>query len=820
MLEPCMRMLRRERVFQMLQKMENFPVSVVIAPWGYGKTVAVTDYFQRSGKRCVWITMSTPVKITDVDFFWLLFTRALKREFPALGGWMETLGFPRDMMQMYHFLDEMQREKMEQDIYIVIDDFQYINTAEIDLFISQIVRANTPKLHWIVLSREFPALPVHEWEMKGICHVITAGELAFTVEEAEAYLEQIGCRADQKVQKTMIHLSNGWIAFIYLMAKDYERFHTIDQHATIYSMMRSCIYDTYSEEEKEYLMKLSLLDTFSDEQIAEIFERPEEIFHMLKTHIDNVLIMKRPDGDYYLHDLFRRFLQNEQQISRLDICGFAERVAEWATRYKRHLCAFKFWLLAGKYDRILEELEETPVMEMFQMDKKVLREIFTETQEDIYRYPMAYLKYIFTVCVEESAEAGKELLEQFRERCRELNHPNYSREHLLAESYILETVLLFNDLDGVIEYIDKAEKMLDGKKSSIRIRHSNLTYGSPHMTYAYYNKPGILKHITDNFVYRFDAHIQVADGNGFGADCVAQAEYGLETGNLEQVEYQAKKALFKAAQYEQTCMVICAYMTLGRLYIAQKQTDKARQVIQSLKAMYDQVQVSSMLYTLDGAIGYLNGIIGNYGGIPKWLCTGEFEHSNSAWQRLAFSYVVFGKAILLKKDYMYLKFQTELFERKFATFHYQLGYIHNYIFMAICDFNLYGIGYAVESLQKALDIALKDAVLMPFVEYYPFISSILNSDKLRIPGKYKRRIVLLATDPANDTEAGKPGGILTDRETEIMQCMEEGMNNAEIAEALFISLNTVKRHIQNIYRKLNVQNRAMALVHFRRLRNK
>ena len=100
MLELGLRIFRRERIFQILQKMENYPVSVIIAPWGYGKTVSVTDYFQRSGKRCVWITMSTPIKITDVDFFWLLFTRALKREFPTLGGWMETLGFPRDMMQM------------------------------------------------------------------------------------------------------------------------------------------------------------------------------------------------------------------------------------------------------------------------------------------------------------------------------------------------------------------------------------------------------------------------------------------------------------------------------------------------------------------------------------------------------------------------------------------------------------------------------------------------------------------------------------------------------------------------------------------------
>lgn len=781
--------------------------------------MAVTDYFGQSGQHCVWVTMTTPVKVSDVDYFWLLFTHAIKREYPSLGAWMETLGFPKDMMQIFHFLQELHSHEIENDIYIVIDDFQNANVPEINHFISQFVQAGIPKMHLILLSREYPDIPIYEWELKGICNVVTVKTLAFTSGEAEEYLDGIGFEADGEIRRTIINLSNGWIAFIYLMAKDYERYHTIDRHATIYSMIRSCIYDTYSEKEKEYLMKLSLLDHFTSEQIAEIFDEADTVFGMLKMHIDNALIIEKSDGNYYFHDLFRSFLQNELSLSRLDIRDFAGRVAEWATSQKRHFQAFKFWLLAEKYDNILCEMEEAPVMEVFQMDKKVLREIFSVSEKDVYEYPMALLKYIFAVCVEESAEAGGKMLEEFREKCMELKHPKYSREHLLAESYILETVLLFNDLDRIIEYIDKAAELLNGKNSVIRIRNSNLTYGSPHMTYAYYNQPGVFKHIVDDFVYRFDSHIRVADGNGFGADCVAQAEYDLETGNLEQVEYRAKKALFKADQYDQICMKICAYMTLGRLYIVQRRVDKAHQVIRSLKQMYSEIQVSSMLYTLDNAIGYLNADLGEYDGIPQWICTGEFSGCDSTGQRLAFNYVVFGKAILLKKDYMYLRFQTEIFEKKFQTFHYQLGLIHNNIFAAICDMNLYGIGYAVKSLQKAVDIAVEDEIIMPFVEYYAHISRILSSDKLKIPQKFRRKIIRLAEEPAEHTVSSEQKKLLTSREIEIMQCMEQGMNHAEIAQTLFISLNTVKRHIQNIYSKLNVSNKTMALTYFREMKN-
>lgn len=48
---------------------------------------------------------------------------------------------------------------------------------------------------------------------------------------------------------------------------------------------------------------------------------------------------------------------------------------------------------------------------------------------------------------------------------------------------------------------------------------------------------------------------------------------------------------------------------------------------------------------------------------------------------------------------------------------------------------------------------------------------------------------------------------LTDREFEIISYLVEGKKNNEIAEQLFISQNTVKSHVRNVYRKLGINNR-------------
>lgn len=56
------------------------------------------------------------------------------------------------------------------------------------------------------------------------------------------------------------------------------------------------------------------------------------------------------------------------------------------------------------------------------------------------------------------------------------------------------------------------------------------------------------------------------------------------------------------------------------------------------------------------------------------------------------------------------------------------------------------------------------------------------------------------------------GALLTSREREIMSCIAEGMGNKKISEKLFISTETVKSHIKNIFKKLEVNNRVEAII--------
>ncbi|MCL7721080.1 response regulator [Actinobacillus pleuropneumoniae] len=66
---------------------------------------------------------------------------------------------------------------------------------------------------------------------------------------------------------------------------------------------------------------------------------------------------------------------------------------------------------------------------------------------------------------------------------------------------------------------------------------------------------------------------------------------------------------------------------------------------------------------------------------------------------------------------------------------------------------------------------------------------------------------LLDRRPEND-----PLSVLTDRERDVLQWIATGMSNKQIASQLFISEETVKVHIRNLLRKLNVHSRVAATV--------
>lgn len=87
-----------------------------------------------------------------------------------------------------------------------------------------------------------------------------------------------------------------------------------------------------------------------------------------------------------------------------------------------------------------------------------------------------------------------------------------------------------------------------------------------------------------------------------------------------------------------------------------------------------------------------------------------------------------------------------------------------------------------------------------------------EGDALLSPGVTRRLIREFARSRPRTTTSLPALETLTPRETEVFRLVAEGMSNAEIAEQLVLSDQTVKTHVSRVLTKLGLRDRAQAVV--------
>ncbi|MCB0661238.1 MAG: DNA-binding response regulator [Saprospiraceae bacterium] len=74
-----------------------------------------------------------------------------------------------------------------------------------------------------------------------------------------------------------------------------------------------------------------------------------------------------------------------------------------------------------------------------------------------------------------------------------------------------------------------------------------------------------------------------------------------------------------------------------------------------------------------------------------------------------------------------------------------------------------------------------------------------------------KQVIQASEEKAGDPEAMLAEYGISNREFEVLQLMAKGHSNQEIADELFLSLNTIKTHSTNLFSKLDVKRRTQAV---------
>jgi DNA-binding NarL/FixJ family response regulator len=117
--------------------------------------------------------------------------------------------------------------------------------------------------------------------------------------------------------------------------------------------------------------------------------------------------------------------------------------------------------------------------------------------------------------------------------------------------------------------------------------------------------------------------------------------------------------------------------------------------------------------------------------------------------------------------------------------------------------------YLLEALRVgAAGYVLKDASRR---EVVTAVRQVLSGESPLDP-KLSAQLIRRLASQKSDSRAAPHADELTQRELEVLRLIAEGKTNAEIAQTLFISVGTVKVHVERIIDKLGVSDRTQAAV--------
>ena len=813
--------LERKAISEKLKNVYQYPLTVAVAAMGYGKSIAAREFLDGINAKYLWLSIDSDE--ASAQYIWDSFSSQLTKVNHDLGKQFRALGFPQDRAQEDKILQIIEEQTYRTNTILVIDDYHFNHSKEVDHMIQKIVRANIEGFHILILSRTVPAIGMDELELKGYCHHIRCQLFEMSVEEIIEFFSLYGHSISSEIASEVYRISEGWVSAVYLIMKRYVKIGRIESGSGIERLIETAVMARYTELEKTVLENLSVLESFTSEQASYVTNYCAAKNIVQKISYENSFIRYDEKSDIYrIHNIFNNYLRKRlaEITSEKNTFDLYKRAGEWCILNDDIIMGLNYLLKAKEYDRILEEFEKPTFTAVIDRNPQYIINIFGQIPAKIkYRYPIGYLAYIGFYVTNISPVDGEVLLKEMEEYYK--NNPltdTVMKTRISGEMELIHAYINFNDVVKMHDTFQSAHKMLDGV-SYIANKDKIVTFGSPHILYTYYKEAGKIDWILQWLEALTPYYIELSGGCGMGFLEQVWAEYHLERGECKEAQVYAYKAIYKAQKTKQISVIICSHFVLARIQAVKGNYAKA---LELLDDVYDEVEACNspiLSSAIDLCIGYIGGISEKKAIFADWLKFGNIDQSEVLYQGMGFNFIVYGKYLLLNEDYIQLEVLCEEMGQIFQRYSNQLGYLHAYILEAIAKYQLYGIEKARSICLKALEIGKKDGIILPIAEYGSYLMDILTELKpnlrLQKEDEFYNKIYLKSKEYSNysklldETKISIPK--LTKRELEIVELIVKGNTNREIAEQLYLAEVTVRKNITSIYRKLDVTGRASAV---------
>ncbi len=809
-----------DRITNAMKRITDYPLTIVEAPMGYGKSSAVWNALKESDAQTIWITIEEEM----VGSFWGEICNGLETVNKEVAVALSEIGFPKNQQARQEALVLIQRAKLESRTVIVLDGYHLIGGDTLNKLIQLMAVKEIRNLHIVLLTRYIDMKNTDELTMKGYLYYLKKKIFELTPQEIKKYYNLCGVNLNETETHKLLKMTEGWYMGLNILLSKYKKQELQEPQVDVESLIENTIMAAYSNEMKVLLESVCFLHEFDKEQ-AILMSGNENAVQLLEEIIlkNGFMNYDKKTQKYQLHHIVSKYLQqNFNQRELVYRIPFYQRIAQYHFKKGNYTEAMSYFYLMGNFEQLFAAVEGDRGHSIHNYNQEIFIGYFEEASKEVrLKHPIAML--IYAICLFSFNE-----MERFATVCIEFEEAlevdqaldQESLAELRGEYEILLTFTKYNDIKKMLEHIKKAERLLTRPVRFLDTQ-SSWTFNSPSILYMFYRETGTLLEEVENLKEAMPVYRKLTDGHGAGSEAVMEAEYYYSHGDFESAEILLNKALYPANRNGQNDIVICALFLNVKIAISKGHFDVAFDNIQKMYEKVNTEKWSGLYQTIDLCQGWLYASLGQYDKMPSWISEGDLDASKLYFPTQPYYKMIYGKALLIHGEYLkILGISEELIEES-SFYPNILSLIYIHIYIAAANYQIHRVNDGKFAVKKALDFAMADRVYMPFVENYEYIKPLL--EEVMVEGLYQQEIQTIlkiakpyrgSIDHIKSQYFANSKPVLTDREKEIAMLASTGMTNKEIGIQLFISTNTVKMALKSIFTKLSINNRALLKQYF------
>ncbi len=849
--------IHQANLLKYLNEDNTRPFTLVSAGAGYGKSTLISSWLSTLTFKNCWLSIDE--SDNDIRTFVSYFIAAIQSQTSSLGEKANRYLFSPNVDSLdvltHNLINDL--SLLDEDILLVLDDFQYINNFDINSLISSILKYPPKNFHLVIISRTDPPIPLHKLRAANKMKDIRSSHLRLSNEDIKLFFKN---NSNIKNNESIISLFNnkfeGWITGIRLL-KIHLSYSDYDIYKLENFIQNNNLSETYFVEELikhldnkslQFLLQTSVFIKFNSKLSDFVLSSENNSFNseiIIKELLAKNLFLINLDNTnnwYRYHHIFQSVLQAElkKTYTKQSIINIHKQASEWFIENNFYDEAFYH----------IKQINDTKTIANF-----VRSYMYMPLNANKWFVLEKWLKHIPDIIIN---------------NCPIL---------LTAQMWVMQHKGLYW---AIPELINKVEEIkANNTESYEKIKHQLVFFEA---IINFWNAN------IDKSIEQFDYVRKKMAIDKLGTISLSTIYYGIAnqiSGDSKDIYNEIQLEISRNNLHQDYKMILLAtliYIKLleGDLFTAERITEKIIKLSHTINNDFYVVwgeflmgYITFQQYKTEEALSYFNKaiklvyLLNTHAPVDSFAATllilkqlnktEEYEQVNNElssfindWNNPTYNTVAYSLKTRLsiidndiekasknfKKADLTFDPKTMIFNIEVPRITYcklllsknsldeaiiKLTEIHRFINktnnipIEIEILILFSVAYykknnmlkAMEYLTQAIVLAEKGHFVYVFIEQAEIIKNILpriNSNNKNI-NEFVSLLINTISNKHNSSSAEK----LSNRELDIIKLLALRLSNQEIADKLFISTSTVKRHTINIYHKLGVNKRRDAV---------